>query len=624
MECEACSFSKKTEVILFSFTFLALVLGTTLIACSERFIPLMYDFFSKRVFHREFSLEAWLPTMQSFIIIPVFFALAVNIVVFHKHTERLKIIYLAVLVACVAFLITYTVLTSLHKFIDSDLAGETLLAKECIREKSFVPLGWRYSTELRLLNTQLISAPLFLLTSNWDVVRALTSLISCSVLFWAGWVLLAKLGIKKAWLKFFGSALLACPWSSLNFYVIGWGNYYIPHIVMGFVTLAIFIPILNGTSKNSKISLAFFYALSFISGASTIRYVLSYQFPLFVATMILLFKRDDDTKAVSFCELKKIFWDSKALKASLIGLFLSGIGYVFNSVILQRLYNFSQWNKEQFNFFGDVTLQDLFSAILRAFGFQEGVAAFTPSGVINVCVYIALILFAMNMVKAIKVNMPIEKRFLLIFTAFTIVFNSFLYYHLDFISRYYIVILAYMIPCVIVFIDTVELGTIKRYFVGAMFSLCIFTSSFTAPQGYLTGDPNKDLYPVMDFLNKKVQEDSDYAFGYSTRDFANVITYFTHGKIEVAATKKQERYLAQSGGVADSLPQKFTEAMGLTPSRYYKHKHKGKTFFMLSQSLYNNSIDNKVFEAGSEVFNDGHYLVFEYQSQDAFLNAFGL
>lgn len=623
MENTTKSFSKKTEVLLFSVTVFFLLLGTILIAYSEQIIPLLYNFFSKKVFHRDFSLESWLPTLQSFILIPVFLAIFANTILFHKHSDKAKVLYLAVLVACVAFLVTYTVLTCMHKFIEGDLAGETLLAKECVREKNFFPLGWRYSTELRLLNTQLISAPLFLFTSNWDLVRALTSLISCAVLFCAGWILLAKLGIKKTWLKFLGAALLACPWSSLNFYVIGWGNYYIPHIVMGFATLSVFIPILNGSSKSAKLSLALFYTLSFISGVSTIRYILAYQFPLFIATAILFYKGENATQTVSLYEIKKIFWGTKPLKTSVIGLFLSGAGYIFNSLVLQPLYKFTQWNKEQFNFFGEVSLQDLFSAIVRSFGFQEGVAVFTPSGVVNICVYAALIFFIINTIQALKINISLEKRFMLIFTIFTIVFNSFMYYHIDFIGRYYITILAYTIPCIIAFIDTAELGAVKRYFVGTTFALCIFSSSFTSPQNYLINDANKSLYPVMYFLNNKVSNDKDYSFGYSVNDFANVITYFTNNKIEVAAIEKKYYQTTVGKGKISSLPPKFIESECLTPSRYYKYKHNGKTFLMISKEIYQNSLKNKVFSAGKEVFNDGNFIVFEYQSQELFLNSYG-
>ena len=206
------TFSRRTEIIFFMVTAVVLVLGTLFVAFSESFIPYLYVFISQKVFHREFEIEKWLPTLQSFFMLPVFIVICVNAIIFHKHGDKTKIFYLLALIVCIAFMLVYTVETCLPKFIEGDLASETLLARECVREKSLVPLGWGYSTEIRLLNTQLISAPLFVFISNWNVVRALTSLISCAIFFWTTWFLLGKLGIKKAWLKFLGSALVVCPW----------------------------------------------------------------------------------------------------------------------------------------------------------------------------------------------------------------------------------------------------------------------------------------------------------------------------------------------------------------------------------------------------------------------------
>lgn len=614
----------RRECIFFCVTAFFLFAGTVLVAFSHSFIPTLYNFFSKTVFHRDFSLEKWLPTLQSFVLIPIFIVIFVNVFLFHNHSDRMKNWYIGAILVCIAFLVTYTVYSSMHKFIDADLASETLLARECVREKSFIPLGWGYSTEIRLLNTQLISAPLFVFIKNWDAVRAITSLISCAILFFAGWLLMATVGIKKTWITFLCSALLSCPWSSLNFYVIGWGNYYIPHIVLGFFTLTLFIPIMNGSAKNMKRSIILFYILAFISGLSTIRYILIYQFPLTLSMAILSYEREDKNKKVSLLELKNYFWDNEAFRISIVALFLSGIGYVFNNIVLHRLYNFSQWNDVTFNHFDDVPLLKLFSTILKSFGYQENIAVFTPSGVINIFVYIALVFFVVNMVKALKSDISAEKRLVLVFTICTIAFNTFLYYHTEFIGRYYITILAYMIVCIAIFIDTERLGVLKRYFVGTAFSLCVFVSSFTSAQDYLTRDDNKDIYPVMEFLNKKVDEDKDYRFGYSTFDFANLITYFTNEKIEVATVKKARKYVPEVGGKADCLPDKFSKGTWLTPLRYNREKHSGKVFFMLSESLYKYSADNAVFKCGSEVYNDGNFRVFEYESQEAFKSSFGI
>lgn len=613
---------QRAEFIFFFVSLAFLLAGTALVTFSNAFIPFLYEFFSKTVFHREFSIDKWLPTLQSFVLIPIFVVIFVNVFLFHNHSDKIKNLYIASILVCIAFLVTYTVYSSMHKFIDADLASETLLARECVREKSLVPLGWGYSTEIRLLNTQLISAPLFVFIKSWDAVRAITSLISCAILFFAGWVLMSAVGIKKTWIKFLCSTLLSCPWSSLNFYVIGWGNYYIPHIVLGFLTLTLFIPVMNGSAKNMKRSIILLYVLAFISGLSTIRYILIYQFPLTLSMAILSYKREDKNKSVTLSELKNYFWDNKTFRISIIALFFSGIGYVFNNAVLHRLYKFSQWNDVTFNHFGDVSLLKLLTTILKAFGYQENVAVFTPSGVINIFVYIAVVFFVVCMVKALRSDISVEKRLVLVFTICTIAFNTFLYYHTEFIARYYITVLAYMIVCIAIFIDSGNIGVLKRYFVGTSFALCIFVSSFTSAQDYLTRDNNKDIYPVMEFLNKKVAEDKNYSFGYSTIDFSTEIVYFTKEKIEVASIKKARRYVPELGGKADCLPDKFIQGTWLTPLRYNSIKHEGKTFLMLSKELYEASFDNKVFASGKEVFNDGKYIVWEYESQEILKSSF--
>jgi len=613
-------FSKKAEIIVFSTTLVFLLAGTLAIASSEKIISLLYVFFSKIVFHRDFSIDKWLPTLQSFILIPVFVAIFFNVFLFHKHSDKAKIMYLTVITACVAFLVTYTVLVSMRKNIDSDLASETLLALECVHEKNPIPVGWRYSTELRILNTQLVSAPLFLLTSNWDIVRALTSLFSCAILFWSGWFLLSKLQVKKTWLKFWGSILVVAPWSTLHFFVIGWGNYYIPHIILAFVTLGVFVQILNGTSKNEKRTLIAFYILSFISGVSSIRYILNYQIPITLSILIFSYKKNSGSE--QNCDIKSFFEHSNALKAGIIGLLLSGLGYIFNSVALQPIYNLSQWSRVTFNSLGDATPLDVFYIFLRSFGFQDNIAVFTPSGVINICVYITLAIFVANIIKALRLNIAIERKFLLIFTICALIFNTFVISHTEYIDRYFIPVLAYIIPCVIIFIDCGQLGIFRRYFAGTTLTLCILTSSFTSTQSYLAKDKNRDIYPVMDFLNQKALQDSDYAFGYSIREYANMITYFTKGKIEVAAVLKDKKYSSELDDYVQCMPKKFEEENGLTVSRYYKEKHNGKTFFMLSEKFYKNSLDSKVFETGTQIYNDGKYIVFEYKSQNSFLNSF--
>lgn len=609
-------FSLKKEVIFFSLTAFFLLASSILVSFSDKFIPLLYDFFSQKVFHREFKIEKWLTTLQSFLIIPVLLIIFVNALFFHKHNDKFKSLYLLLVFACIMFSLFFTVYSSLSNSIDADLASETLLARECLKEKSLVPFGWCYSTEIRLLNTQLISTPLFAFIKSWDLVRALTSLISSLILAFAAFKLLSALRIEKTYLKVLGAALVTCPWSNLHFYVIGYGSYYIPHLALGFLFLYYFVKLISGTAKNKKKALRIFYLLAFVSGLSTIRYILIYVFPLFLALVILYWPEEKFYKPLSFSKIKELILERPFICKAFIALILSGLGYVFNNVVLHSLFSFSQWNDVAFNFFGEVTVGKLLSTILTAFGYQENVAVFTPGGVINVLVYCALAVFISAMIKSFKTTLTIEKKLLLIFTLSTVAFNSFLYFTTDeFISRYYITVLPYAIISLVIFLDNLSLTLPLRYAAGILFSVCIFTSSYVSMQNNLTHDNNKDLKKAMAFLNEKVLQDSDYAFGYSVFDYANVITYFTEEKIEVATVKK----IRKDG--KDVLPSDFTPATWLTPKRYNSHIHKGKTFFFISKELFENS-SLSIFENAEKVYDDGIYLIYEYKSQEDFKASF--
>lgn len=61
--------------------------------------------------------------------------------------------------------------------LDADLASDLVFAEYVSEEKNPVPTGWCYSTDLRVLNTQLIFAPLFYLIQNWHMIRVVGTLL---------------------------------------------------------------------------------------------------------------------------------------------------------------------------------------------------------------------------------------------------------------------------------------------------------------------------------------------------------------------------------------------------------------------------------------------------------------
>ncbi|MCR5290535.1 MAG: hypothetical protein K6E51_11120 [Treponema sp.] len=599
-------FSKRTTSILVPLSIVCLLAGSLLVLFSQQSIAVMYTFLSKSIFHREFSLEKWLPTIESFFMIPLFTVVFFNALVFHKYTEKIRLLMVSVLFAVIAFMIIYVTATRSDAFVNTDLAAEFLLAKECVLEKSLWPRGWCYSTEIRLLNTQLFSAPLFLFTDSWTVNKVFTTICTCAVLFWACWYLLQQTDVKGTWLKLLASLLIICPFSEIAWYVGTWGTYYVPHAVMSIVYVATFVKLHYKQPKHAKILTYFFYIWGFLSGLSSIRYIMLFVFPLCITAIVIECHNKKDITQF------KAFWiNTPTVFTSCIGLFASGFGYVCNNVVLQHLYTFSQWNTINFTTFGHYTVTELISALLHIFGFQDGIAVMTPGGIVNILVYAALVLFIINVVASFKGTMPISHRTILTFVVSSYAFNTFVYFNTDFIARYYYPLVVYIIPCIAILIQDGSIKKLQRYFMVVAWAVVLIISTFALLQNKLHTDNNTHEYGALHFL-----QDNDYTFGYATFWHTNVFTYLSNGKIAIGNLL-----------CTDSSKLHFTDSFAydtwLTPKRYYTDDFaKGKVFLLVTNEQAQTGANHGLLQNGHLVYEDSYYKIYDYPSNQAFKDSY--
>ena len=165
------------------------------------------------IFHRSFSLIKWADTIKALIAFPIFAVIVIDILLFPKYSDFFKLLHvLSFLVTSIILIVIASTLNS-EAFMDSDMASELLLAKECYLQKTFFPRTWFYSTEIRILNTQIISAPLFIFTKNLKIIKIIT-VFFCSILLPLSlFYLLSSLNITKKWLLWLGCLLTSVPFS---------------------------------------------------------------------------------------------------------------------------------------------------------------------------------------------------------------------------------------------------------------------------------------------------------------------------------------------------------------------------------------------------------------------------
>ena len=605
-------FNKKQSIIFISISAFFLIACTILISFSHEFINTSYIFLSEKVFHRSFDLEKWQPTIESFFLIPLFLLITVNALLFPKFNDKTKVFQLSVFFAAVLFSTLYCIATRDMQHVDTDLASELLLAKECVLEKSFWPKGWNYSTEIRLLNTQLITAPLFLITNNWTIAKAFTSFFSMLFLFFAVYYVLLQLNIKKFWIKYLICILAVLPFSNISWYVGAWGTYYIPHAIFNLIYVGTFIKLIKNKSINhNKATLIFFYIWAFLSGVSSIRYIMIFVFPLALSMIVSKCLEKDSSCTINNFEE---FWkNTDSVRISTIGLLLSGAGYVFNNLVLQRIYTFSEWNTIAFCNLGDIKLRDILHSLLAFWGYQDHIAVLTPNGIINLLTYAIIILTAVFITVSLKDTLSKEYKIFLVYFITSFGFNTFVYLHTELIERYYYPILIPVFACFAIILSSSKISNLKKYAFGTILGITIFTSSFTTIQNKLNTDKNIEYHNVVDFLNK------NYDFGFASFWNTNVITYMTNGKVEVG-----NLYRTKENG-NEIFTKSFKYATWLTPERYYKNAEKDKDahiFLLISQAQYKVNSTNKAVVKGKEVYADKYFRVLDYNSYNDFVKSF--
>lgn len=608
---ESKTFSKKSEIILVSLSIFAIFISTLLVIFANQFYSIIYDILSTKIFHREFDFNKWLPSIESFFLIPSFLVITVNALIFVKYSEKSKLTLLSVLAIDLLFLILFVNYAATDFTIDSDLASEVLLGKQCIKEKTFWPKNWYYSTEFRFLNTQIFSALAFLFTDNFNAVKTIQSFFCILALFFAMYFLLNQLSIKKTWVKFLTCILTVIPWSWISWHVSAGQNYYIPHAVFSLIYLSIFLKLTNNENLlHKKFWISFFFIWAFLSGMSTIRYMIIFTLPLAIA--ILWIEGRDKTSATKITDFKNFWIKNQNVFLSVSGLIVSGIGYIFNNLIFQKIFTFHQWNSMNFNKFGETTLSDILIGLLETFGYKQEIAVLTPNGIINILVYASLFLCALYIVLSLKKALPKSNRILLVFFISTFLFNTFLHLNVDYINRYYYPILIYVMPCISVISFNSDLSNLRKWVLSVTWSIILLTSTYSTLQHIIAVDNNKNRHASIEFLKEK-----DYEFGYATFWNSTVVTYLTNGKIKIGNLTCDRK----NGDVIITPKYDFTK--WLSPKDWYTSDYDNKPIFLLvEQSEYNLTNDYELYKNGKLVYEDEFYKIYEYDNHQSFKNAF--
>lgn len=474
----------------------------------------------------------------------------------------------------------------------SDMAAEVILSKLLSEEGRLLSPNWFYSTEIRIVYTQLVMTPLFLIFSDYGTVKLL-SIIILDVLLAVVFLLTAKECGLQGGKKWLALSLLLAPLSNEYLDMMFLGCFYTCQVICTYLVIKFFLK--EKEEKKSLVwtRLALMTLAALILGLSGLRYLASLYLPL-IGAVVLSYGLD--SKEEQHKEL------SGKLILSLLMCLGAGIGFLINKFYLAKIYTFDNTSSVSFVPLKEVPERFLASIrmMLEFFGYRE-IMVVTPLGMVNAVKFAFFLFFIYVAVYLMKHRYDIldkQQRLLLYYFFGCFFLNWYMLVFTNVLLQY-----RYWIPVYVTGVFLVGLyiqnGKEKtKLFIPVMTALSVLVV-LSSLYGELWQDTKyndcEKRYGYMEFL-----EENDYTFGYATFWHSSVTEYLSNGEIKVG-------HLEGENGV--SVPYEW-----LSPKYYYEEGfHEGKTFLLLARGeepAFDNG-DITIFQDGEKVYEDEYFVIYE-------------
>lgn len=490
----------------------------------------------------------------------------------------------------------------------SDTTAEVILSKLLADENKLITKNWFYSTEIRIVYSQLLMVPLFKIFDSYRLVKFLSVFLFYGLMVMTFLFVCRRMGLKKQW-ALLGLALLFSPLSNEYLDMMFIGCFYSSQTICTYVVLGIVAAWFlrdgekdAGTSQKKKgclfCSILATHVFAFLLGLSGLRYLASLFLPMMLAVMWILFTEERNL----FTEkILKNRWFMNLLHTFSL-LVCAGFGFLVNKFYLAVHYSFDTTSEVEFVELSQVSERFLnsFKLMVEFFGYYP-VKVVSGRGMVN-ALKLLFFCFLVGVVAYLLIHRKEKlnrlQRFLLYYFVALFLLNWYMLVFTNVLMQYRYWIPVYMIGILLVAVFfqvfTPEISWQKPVY--ALFLAIVALSSL---YGELWQDAKyndcEKRYGYMAFL-----EEHDYTFGYATFWNASVTQYLSNGKVEVGN-------LGGENGVA--APYEWLSKKDLYKEGY----HTGKTFLLLARTEEAGMLkgDFTVMPDGVKVYEDEYYAIYE-------------
>lgn len=497
----------------------------------------------------------------------------------------------------IAALVLFTVFC-IDNLMHSDMSAEVILSKLLADEHKLMTKNWYYSTELRVVYSQLIMTPLFWFISDYRLVKQLSILIFYVLLVF-GYRKLAKRFELKLPLELLGLALLFAPLSNEYLDMLLIGCFYTSQVICTYLLLSLMLKKRN-SKKAWMIQGAVFMAAAFILGLSGLRYLASLFLPLVIACFLILCEYNE-TYSRQTIKNRAAMEGIRYFVFSLSGLATASLGFVVNKFFLAKHFSFDTTSETAFAALADVP--DRFLSSIRLmfefFGYTQ-IQVTTPRGIVNVikgAFFVLLIAATIYLFKNRRTLLTLPERILLYYFIAAFLLNWYLLVFTEVLLQYRYWLPVYVVGIYVLLLFFKVYKPKNQLPVWTLIALCVLVVPASL-YGELWQDVKyndcEKRYAYMEFL-----QEQDYEFGYATFWNASVSEYLSNGEIHVASL-----------GLND-LEQPYD---WLQPKWYYQEGyHTGTCFLLLanSEAAGMEKGDFKIMDNPKLVYKDEYYSIYE-------------
>lgn len=265
--------------------------------------------------------------------------------------------------------------------VDSDLASDMILTNILNQEHALFSKHWYYSTEIKAVGLHwLYKLGLIIFPNDWHLARTFGMAIGLALYVLVVLLLARSIGLQSVGVWLAGALIWPFGRSYLVYAI--YAGYYLVYTFLYMLVLACLFKDIEKRTVGIKY-LVLACIMSMFACLNGVKHLMVFQAPLLLAIGVMLVIALSESKETKWSNALRVCRKEFRLAIGALATTIAGlIGYIVNTKVLAKMYSFKSFSGVRWNRFGvDWTLDRVLMDFFHLFGYQDEVGVFHFSGI---------------------------------------------------------------------------------------------------------------------------------------------------------------------------------------------------------------------------------------------------